>query len=65
MTPEATRGVVGVADADAGDIGEEVFQGAGSVGSHLSGVLHGYISRSEMLQLPSASRIILASSDLR
>ena len=57
--------VVGVADANAGNVGEEIFQSAGPSGRIWLGLLHGYISRARMLQLASASRIILASSDLR
>ena len=105
------RGVVGVADADAGDIGEEIFHEAGpsrpqmlrpsisvivtdmatvkeaaiplgvgmAVSRHCerSEAIHGssakkngcfvapLLAMTELLQLPSASRSIRASSDLR
>jgi hypothetical protein len=41
------RCVVGVADANAGYVGDEIFQRAGSVRPHLAGPVHGYISRAE------------------
>jgi hypothetical protein len=56
--------VVGMADANAGNIGEEIFQSAGPSGRIWLGSSRIYQPR-RMLQPPSASRIILASSDLR
>ena len=59
------RRVVGVADANAGNIGEEIFQGAGPSGRIWLGLPPRIYQPRRMLQLASASRIILASSDLR
>jgi hypothetical protein len=59
------RGVVGVADANAGNVGDEIFQRACPSGLHLAGPFSTDISAARIAQLASASRIILASSDLR
>ncbi len=57
--------VVGVADADAGYVGDEIFQRAIPSGRMLDRPLSTDISVAPVAQLASASRIILASSDLR
>ena len=55
------RRIVGVADADAGNIGEEIFQEADSRPA-ASFVHQGYISRGKCFNRPAPSRIILARS---
>ena len=59
------RRIVGVTDANAGNIGEEIFQEALSTGPLQAGLPHPIYQPRRMLQLASASRSILASSDLR
>jgi hypothetical protein len=54
-----------VADANAGNIGEQVFQSAGPWGCIRLEHSITDISAAALLQLASASRIIRASSDLR
>ena len=58
------RCVVGVADANAGNVGDEIFQRAGPSG-RMAGLVSTDISAARDAQLASASRIIRASSDLR
>ena len=62
------RGVVGVADADACDIGEEIFQETGPPGGVRVGPSSSTlypVAPQECFNWSSANRSILASSDLR